>query len=103
MTTLPYSFKPTKHFKRRYNSLTKRNKILKKRVSKTLKIMRTDPFYRGLNTHKVDSLDFGIHYASTVTGDIRIIWNFNKDNNIIILLLTIGGHTGKRKVYKKNS
>ena len=97
---MSYKLKDTKHFKRRYDKFTRKNPFLKKRIKKVLKIMRMDPFYKGLNTHKVDALKHGVHYSSTVTGDIRIIWNFDEDDNIIILLLTIGGHSGKYKVYK---
>jgi len=39
-------------------------------------------------------------YSSKVTGDLRIIWNFDKNNNLFLILLDLGGHEGKNKVYK---
>ncbi|MFC1780201.1 type II toxin-antitoxin system RelE/ParE family toxin [Patescibacteria group bacterium] len=90
---------PTMHFMRNYKSIVKRNPRVSKRIKKTLNQMRINPFYKGLKTHKVDAHQLGIHYSSRVSGDIRIIWNFQEDDNLVIILLLIGGHSGKRKVY----
>jgi len=38
-------------------------------------------------------------FSSKVTGDLRIIWNFNEDQIQVIDLLDIGGHSGNGKVY----
>lgn len=96
-----YELKPTKHFQRKLRVLLKRSPILGNRVKKALNILKANPFYKGLRTHKVDALNFGIRYSSTVTGDIRIIWDFDEDNNIVIILITVGKHSGKHRVYKR--
>lgn len=86
-------------FERRYKKLTKGNKQLKKRVRKVVELLSKNPFSSNLNTHKVNVKNFtGEYYSSTVTGDIRIIWEF--EDKIIILIVNIGGHSGKNKVYK---
>jgi mRNA-degrading endonuclease YafQ of YafQ-DinJ toxin-antitoxin module len=96
---MAHAFRDTAHFRRKHKKLIKGNPRLAKRIIKVLKVMRVDPFYQGLRTHKVLARGFGICYSSSVSGDIRIIWDFDKEERIVILLLTIGGHEGKDKVY----
>jgi Txe/YoeB family toxin of Txe-Axe toxin-antitoxin module len=80
---------------RNYKSLVRKDSLVSKRIKKTLNQIRVNPFYKGLKTHKVDAPQLGIHYSSRVSGDIRIIWNFQEDNKIVIILLMIGGYSGK--------
>lgn len=63
-----------------------------------LKQLSENPFFPTLKTHKVQVKGHGNHYSASVTTDISIIWDFVDDT--IILLITIGGHSGKSKVYK---
>lgn len=96
-----YKLKPTKHFLRKLRILLKKDRSLGGRVKKALRILGIDPFYKGLKTHKVDALSFGLHYSSAVTRDIRIIWDFDEEENIVIILITIGKHSGKHAVYNR--
>jgi mRNA-degrading endonuclease YafQ of YafQ-DinJ toxin-antitoxin module len=88
-----------KHLARSYKKLTKDIKTLAIKVQLTIKKLSKGPFDESLRAHKVDSLHFGIAYYSRVTGDIRIIWNFDEMESTIILFLTIGVHSGGGKGY----
>ena len=67
---------------------------------KTLQLLRQNPHYPSLRSHRVNTRFLGEHWSSRVTGDIRIIWDFENGNHLVILLLDIGGHSGTHKVYK---
>lgn len=93
-----YSLNRTPRFNRIYKKLSKSNLRNREAVRRTLKKLANDPFQQSLHTHKVIARNYGESYASRITGDLRIIWIFEDDNHSIILL-TIGGHSGKGKVY----
>ncbi|MBU0619257.1 hypothetical protein KKD62_03415 [Patescibacteria group bacterium] len=42
---------------------------------------------------------FGERWASSVTVDLRVIWDYDRKKKLTILVLSLGGHSGKRKVY----
>jgi mRNA-degrading endonuclease YafQ of YafQ-DinJ toxin-antitoxin module len=86
-------------FRKDARRLLQGNNKLGRRLEKCLMMLKQNPFSKGLKTHKADTKLFGVRYSSRVTGDIRIIWDFG-DDGTIILLLAIGGHDGKRGVYK---
>ena len=94
-----YQLDFTQHFSRRYQKLTKKNLQLKEQIAHIFECLAIDPFSRNLETHKVKARHFGVSYSSTVTSNIRIIWNFNPDDKIRLLLLDLGGHSRKRGVY----
>lgn len=83
-----------------YRRVTKGNKELKKRVLKVIDLLQEDPFYPSLKTHKVNTRIHGVRYSSMVTGDIRLIWDFDTDDKVRIIVINIGGHSGKNKVYQ---
>lgn len=87
-------------FLKESNRIVRANPILANKIRNVLKTLTIDPFYKGLKTHKVESKLFGRRYSSRVSGDIRIIWDFDAAKRKIILLLTIGGHSGKHQVYR---
>jgi mRNA-degrading endonuclease YafQ of YafQ-DinJ toxin-antitoxin module len=91
-------FAPT--FGKSLSKITKRDIPLQEKVRKILKLLESDPKYPSLNSHKVETRLFGERWSSRVTGDIRLIWDFDEDDNVIILVLDIGGHSGSSKVYK---
>ncbi|OGE71012.1 hypothetical protein A2617_00490 [Candidatus Daviesbacteria bacterium RIFOXYD1_FULL_41_10] len=76
------------------------NKALNKRLKVTLIKLATNPTHPSLHSHKVSTLTHGQRWSSSVTGDIRIIWDYDSKNRLIILLLDIGSHSGTHKVYK---
>jgi len=62
--------------------------------------MEIDPFQDCLKSHKVNTKLNGIRWSSRVTGDIRIIWDFESGLVNVINIFNIGGHSGQSKVYK---
>ena len=82
-----------------YRKLTLKNTRLKDQIRKTVYLLSIDPFYPSLKSHKVLSRKIGFAWSSRVTGDLRIIWEYNSKDKLIIDVLTIGGHSGKNKVY----
>ena len=94
-----YQLEFTKKVARKYKKLTTNNKHLQEKVQEILKILIDNPFHSKLKTHKVQITNYSIVYSSSVTKDIRIIWEFEKDK-VIIVLLDIGSHSGSKGVYK---
>lgn len=84
---------------KKYEKLTQKDKILQKKIQSTLLDLKIDPYKASLKTHKVNLKEHGVVCSSRVTGDIRIIWKFI-NNEIKIIILDIGGHSGKQGVYK---
>ena len=90
----------TPSFFKVYKSLVKKNPHLKPKILKTLTDLATDSKNPSLLSHKVDTIKFGLKWASKVTGDLRIIWDYDKNKRLTILVFSLGGHSGKLKVYK---
>jgi mRNA-degrading endonuclease YafQ of YafQ-DinJ toxin-antitoxin module len=86
---------------KKLNKLVKSNKNLKTSINKTLEKLSDNPFDTSLRTHKVISKRFGDKYSSSISGDLRVIWNFNSITKeiSIIEIQDIGGHSGNRGVY----
>ena len=84
-----------------YKKITKGNLVLKKKIVKTLKLLAFDPKCKVLRAHKVTTNRFGEKWAIWVSGDIRIIWDYDENNRLTILVLSIGGHSGGGKAYKR--
>ena len=83
-----------------YAKVTKNDKILQKRVKKALKLLRQDPFHPSLKSHKASTRNFGERWSSWITGDLRIIWDFDTEQRLTILLLAITEHSGTHREYK---
>jgi mRNA-degrading endonuclease YafQ of YafQ-DinJ toxin-antitoxin module len=73
----------SKYFQKQYKKLIKNNKILEARIDTALSKLLEDP---ELVSHKV-----GQYWSCRVTGDIRIIWEY-QDDELVLMLLKIGGH-----------
>ncbi len=97
---MTYQIKYDPNFEKSLLRIVKRKKFLQAKVVKTLALLSRDPKYPALKSHKVQTPDFGVCWSSRVTGDIRLIWDFDEDNNVVILVLDIGGHSGSGKVYQ---
>lgn len=82
---------------KRLRKIKKKDKDLAKKISETLKLLLKDQFYPSLRTHKVKS-KYGEHFSSWVTGDIRILWNFDEDE-LSLIVVAIGGHSGSKSIY----
>ena len=87
--------------KKKAEKLIKNNAEIQERLNVCLINLKNNPFDLSLKTHKVRSKLFGIKYSSSVTGDIRIIWDFDEENEEIKVLevYDIGGHSGNKSVY----
>ena len=94
-----YELQTTSNFRKRYKKLAEKKKKLQNSIQKTLALLRLNPKYKSLKTHKVFLSQYGEVYSSFVTSDIRIIW-IQIENKLIVLLLDIGGHSGGKSVYK---
>lgn len=90
----------TPTFAKSYKKLMKGNFEKEKRARKAIKLMRTDPFYPSLKSHKVNTRNFGEKWSSWISGDLRIIWDFDPKEKTIIVLLAIVTHTGTHREYK---
>ena len=98
--TLEFSKSVTKTYIKYY----KNNTVLQKAFKKARDTLADDPFYTGLHTHKVDSIQNVDVYSSRVTGDWRIIWEFDKETKVAtILVLELGTHSGANQVYQNKS
>ncbi len=94
-----FKFRKTRVFERKYVAFTKRNRDLQLRIDQKLIFLSRNPYDHILRTHKVISKKFGEVRSSRITDDLRILWKFEKGVLTIIVLLDIGGHSGKTSVY----
>ena len=76
------------------------DEILNKRLKITLQKLALDPTHPSLRSHKANTREFGIRWSCWVTGDIRIIWDYDSKERLVIILLDIGKHSGSQKAYK---
>jgi mRNA-degrading endonuclease YafQ of YafQ-DinJ toxin-antitoxin module len=95
-----YSLIFSKLFLDKIQRLSKINLKLAKKVDKVLQLLEIDPKSPSLHSHQVNAKNFGRAWSSSVTGDIRIIWSYDQRNKLVILVLTLGSHSGHDKVYK---
>lgn len=93
-----YELELTERFKTKYRKLAKNNSQLTEKISIIFDRLRKDPFQKNLKTHKVHVSQLGEVFSSRVTGDLRVLWSV-KNNVCTLMLLDIGGHSGKRSVY----
>jgi mRNA-degrading endonuclease YafQ of YafQ-DinJ toxin-antitoxin module len=95
-----YNIVTSIYFERKYKKIIKKQPEIKKMVVNVFKLLMNNPFSISLKTHKVISKKYGAKWASYVSKDIRIIWELDNDKIRVICVIDIGGHSGKRKVYK---
>ncbi len=69
-------------------------------IAAALKRLELDPLMPALRSHKVRDRNNRIVFSSRVTGDLRILWDYRDAEAHVIDLLDLGGHSGKRKVYR---
>lgn len=82
----------TKKFSKKYSKIFRKQPELINKIDNTLRKISLNPFDESLRTHKLKGnlLDL---YASKVTDDVRIIFDFvQEENELCILLLTFGKH-----------
>lgn len=95
-----YTLIPTKTFDESYKKTIKVDKEKIKRTQKALNLLQQNPLYPSLKSHKVNTRSFRERWSSWVTGNLRIIWDFDAEQQLVILLLAITEHSGTHKQYK---
>ena len=95
-----FTLKITATFIITHEKLTGDNETLNKRIKVTLQKLAINPSHPSLQSHKVNTQNYGIKWSSWVTGDIRIIWDYDSEQRLVIIVLDIGTHSGTHKVYK---
>lgn len=94
-----YTLRFTNTFSKKFKKIGKNNKLIQKRVIEALDRLSEDPNYPGLRSHLIVHPMRGRVWSSRVTGDLIIIWNYDSENQLILLILDLGGHSGSQKVY----
>jgi mRNA-degrading endonuclease YafQ of YafQ-DinJ toxin-antitoxin module len=88
-----YELVPSNNFRKQYFKLIEKDSLVGKRIDKVTNFLQVNPFHPGLNTHVIGNhRKYGNIYSSRVTGDIRILWAISPSEELVILLLKIGGH-----------
>lgn len=95
-----YKIKSSKPFDKSYKRLIVLDKKFEKRILKVIHLLTQNPKHPSLKSHMVDTKRYGESWSSWVTGDIRIIWDYDSEDQLVLLLLDIGSHSGTHKVYK---
>ncbi|HLC93989.1 MAG TPA: plasmid stabilization protein [Patescibacteria group bacterium] len=88
-----YTLHFLKTFDKSLSTLTKKNKLLKKKIENTLVMMMQNPSYPSLRVHKVETKKYGRRWSVSVDQKIRIIWDFDMQKANCIVLLDVGSHT----------
>lgn len=95
-----YNLVLTERFKKELSKLLQSNKLSTKIVDKLTSVLSIDPFDLRLRTHKVVTRNLGRRYSSKLTADLRVIWDFDRNKELVLLLLDVGGHEGNKIVYR---
>ena len=62
--------------------MLKGNKSLLKKFNKALGSLKKEPFYPSLKSHEVSTKKNKDVWSSWVSSDIRVIWAFDKNDNL---------------------
>lgn len=95
-----YQLAPSRYFLKKSKKFVKNNHRHQQKLAHALKTLTENPFSLSLKTHRVSHKIAGKAFSSWVTGDIRVIWDFTQEDREVILLINLGGHSGKNKVYR---
>lgn len=95
-----YQLTPHRIFIKKVKKFAKNNYQNEIKLKKTLSKLSENPFTLSLKTHRAGHKLTGKKFSSRVTGDIRIIWGFTQEQQPQIILIDLGGHSGKDKVYR---
>ena len=95
-----YTLRFLDSFKSTYNAIVKGDLEKEKRTKKALNFLRQEPFYPSLKSHKANTRSFGLRWSSWISGDLRIIWDFDAEEKMRIIIFAIVTHTGAHREYK---
>ncbi len=76
------------------------DETINKRIKTTLQKLAVNPSHPSLQSHRVNTQNYGIRWSSWVAGDLRIIWDYGSKQRLVIIILDIGTHSGRHRVYK---
>jgi len=94
-----YNFIQSKSFTKKLKKLIASKRLKYQELERSFRTLAENPFNPSLNTHKVVTRKHKKHYSSRLDRDLRIIWDFDEKNNLVLYLLDIGGHSGSTGVY----
>jgi mRNA interferase YafQ len=94
-----FQLSPNEYFKKKYKKYIQKNSAIKSKAVKAFLVLQSNPFNPSLKTHKVNAKVKNEVFSSSISDDLRIIWEFSNQQINIIDLLDIGGHSGKTGVY----
>ena len=86
-----------------YKKIIKGNSVLEKKLEKTLLFLKANPRYPSLKSHKVDTIEHKNVWVSWVTGDIRLVWYYNDEKELIITCIQVGTHSDANQIYNRKS
>lgn len=89
----------SKSFLRDSKKLIEKNEKLKVMLHHTLSLLKIDPYFPTLRSHKVIGRLTGEAHSSWVNGDVRVLWEFDQKEIKLLNVLAIGGHSGAHKIY----
>ena len=95
-----FTLKITETFAATRKKLAGNNDALNKRIKVTLQKLALNPAHPSLQSHKVNTRNYGIRWSSWVTGDLRIIWDYDGEQRLVLIVLDISTHSEAYKVYK---
>lgn len=78
-------------FLRRMKKILKYDKLLVDQVNQTMALLKVNPFYPTLKTHRISHPIYGEVNSSKVNGDIRVLWVFKDGGFKVLNILAIGG------------
>ena len=81
----------TQAFDRKYAKLKRKNRNIEDKFVRFVKLLSQDSKYPSLKSHQIDHLEHGKIWSSWVHDDLRVLWQYEGDQ-IVILLLDIGDH-----------
>lgn len=82
----------SKFFTKKLKKLIENKRLELEVLNKSLQFLAKDPFSPVLRTHKVNTRKLGKHYSSRIDGDLRIIWNFDQDENLLKGMVDFSGY-----------
>ena len=68
-------------------------------VNEFAKALELNPKEPSLKSNKVKTPKNNLSFSSRIKGDIRLIWNYSKNEVYVLDLLDTGGHSGKDQFY----
>ena len=86
-----YKIQPSPRFEKKFKKLIKKNPEIQNKIRKFFNLLALDPKYPSLKSHQVDLAKYGKVWSSWLHDDLRVLWQYENDK-IIILLLDIGSH-----------